>query len=325
MGVYRAMFLVDVFVLSFGVGIIFVAMLSWERSGIRWLRDLAFVLAGATTLLMADLFRIYAHTSGWPAVSTERAVLAVLTGIGNLVLVISVPLFTRGIAPTPLSRLRRVMGTIGMILFPLAGIVDELVDAAAAHIVNDIGMASLLAAAVVVLGIGYRRIAEPETRRLISRLTWVTVGTIVLGRAQLVVTGLLGVAPELRRVRIEQIAYYLAVLVVVLVYAVKHLFRPSGATDVLPTEEFLQRHDISNRERDIIAMIVQGHANRVIGERLFISDRTVKNHISSIYRKTGAVNKVQLLNMVRNNAGSQGSSPRSGSASADGRAASAGR
>ncbi len=47
-------------------------------------------------------------------------------------------------------------------------------------------------------------------------------------------------------------------------------------------------------------MIVQGHVNRIIGERLFISDRTVKNHISNIYRKTGAVNKVQLLNMVRN-------------------------
>ena len=47
-------------------------------------------------------------------------------------------------------------------------------------------------------------------------------------------------------------------------------------------------------------MIMQGYPNRTIGERLFISDRTVKNHISSIYRKTGAANKVQLLNMVRN-------------------------
>ena len=325
MGVYRAMFLVDVFVLSFGVGIIFVAMLSWERSGIRWLRDLAFVLAGATTLLLADLFRIYAHTSGWPAASTERAVLAVLTGMGNLVLVISVPVFSRGIVPTPLSKLRRVLGIIGMILFPIAGIVDELLDSVAARVLNDIGMALLLAAAAVVLGIGYRRIADPETRRIISRLMWVTVGTIVLGRAQLVVTGFLGIAPELRRVRIEQVGYYVAVLAVVLVYAVKHLFRPSGATDVLPTEEFLERRGISNRERDIIAMIVQGYPNRIIGERLFISDRTVKNHISSIYRKTGAVNKVQLMNMVRNNAVSPGTRSPSGGASAGSRAAVASR
>ena len=32
-------------------------------------------------------------------------------------------------------------------------------------------------------------------------------------------------------------------------------------------------------------MIMQGLVNWTIGERLFISDWTVKNHISSIYRR----------------------------------------
>jgi DNA-binding CsgD family transcriptional regulator len=38
----------------------------------------------------------------------------------------------------------------------------------------------------------------------------------------------------------------------------------------------------------------------MIGERLYISAATVKNHIYHIYRKTGVVNKVQLLNLVNN-------------------------
>jgi DNA-binding CsgD family transcriptional regulator len=305
MGIYHGMILVDLIALCLGVGIIFVALLSWERSGIRWLRDLAFVLVGATVLLMLDMFRIYAHNTGWPMDLAGRAVLASLSGAGNLVLVIAVPVFVEGITPLPPQRIRRVLQLIGTVLFPLAGVLDEAIDVAVFHVLNDLGIALLLTAAAVILAIGYRRIAEPETRRMVNRMMWLTIATIVLGRAQLVVTSLLGVALELRRVRIEQVAYYLGLLVVVFVYAVNHLFRPSGAQDCQLSEEFVERYGITNRERDIISMIMQGYPNRIIGERLFISDRTVKNHISSIYRKTAAENKVQLLNMVRNDSGSR--------------------
>ena len=303
MGIYRAMILVDLVALCAGVGIILVALLSWERSGIRWLRDLAFVLSGASVLLMADLFRLYALAAGWPAAARGHAVLAALTGLGNLVLVVAIPVFVRGIAPTPLGRIRRVLGFVGMVLLPLAGVLDELVDVTGFHLVNDIGVASLLLAAAVVFAIGYRGISEPETRRMVNRMMWLTIATIVLGRGQLLVTSLLGIALELRRVRIVQVLYYFGLLGVVLVFAVRHLFRPSGTPDPVLTQEFVERFGISNRECEIVSMIMQGHPNRTVGERLFISDRTVKNHISSIYRKTGAVNKVQLLNMVRNHPG----------------------
>ncbi len=300
MGVYRVMILVDLVALCVGVGIVLVALLSWERSGIRWLRDLSFVLSGASVFLMADLFRLYALTAGWPAGPSGRPVLAALTGLGNLVLVVAIPVFVRGIVPTPLGRLRRLSGYVGMVLLPLAGVMDELGNNAAFHVVNDIGLASLLGVAAAFLAIGYRSITEPETRRMVNRMMWLTIATIVLGRGQLLLTSLLGLSLELRRLRIVQVLYYFGLLGVVLVFAIRHLFRPSGAPDPVMTQEFVDRFGISNREREIVSMIMQGHPNRTIGERLFISDRTVKNHISSIYRKTGAVNKVQLLNMVRN-------------------------
>lgn len=303
MGIYRAMILVDLVAFSVGIGIILVALLSWERSGIRWLRDLTFVLAGASIYLMADLFRLYTLSTEWPAGPTGRAVLAVLTGVGNFVLVTSVPLFVRGIVPVPLGRIRRVLGFVGMALLPIAGVLDELVDVSVFHVVNDIGVAALLAVAAVFLAIGYRGISEPETRRMVNRMMWLTIGTIILSRGQLLVTSILGVSLELRRVRVVQVLYYFGLLGVVLAFATRHLFRASSTPDPVVSQEFVDRFGISNREREIISMIMQGHPNRTIGERLFISDRTVKNHISSIYRKTSAVNKVQLLNMVRNHPG----------------------
>lgn len=44
--------------------------------------------------------------------------------------------------------------------------------------------------------------------------------------------------------------------------------------------------------------MAQGLDNREIGKRLFISPKTVKNHLTSIYAKTGTRNRVQLANLL---------------------------
>jgi len=55
---------------------------------------------------------------------------------------------------------------------------------------------------------------------------------------------------------------------------------------------------ISDREKEIIRLVALGLDNREIGKRLFISPKTVKNHMTSIYAKTGARNRVQLANLL---------------------------
>ena len=178
---------------------------------------------------------------------------------------------------------------------------DELIDVAVFHVLNDLRMASLLVPAAVIMAVGYRRIAEPETRRMVNRMMWLTIANHPAQPRPARGDGRCWASRwSCGGCRVVQVAYYFGnphgrarVRREAPVPAVGHA-RPAA------TQEFVERFGISNRERDIVSMIVQGHANRIIGERLFISDRTVKNHISNIYRKTGAVNKVQLLNMVRN-------------------------
>ncbi len=55
---------------------------------------------------------------------------------------------------------------------------------------------------------------------------------------------------------------------------------------------------LSEREREIIRLVALGLGNREIGKKLFISPKTVKNHMTSIYAKTGARNRVQLANLL---------------------------
>ena len=50
---------------------------------------------------------------------------------------------------------------------------------------------------------------------------------------------------------------------------------------------------LSEREREVLELIGQGLTNRQIAARLFLSEKTVKNHVSSILRKTGLERRTQ--------------------------------
>ena len=56
--------------------------------------------------------------------------------------------------------------------------------------------------------------------------------------------------------------------------------------------------DLSDREREVLALMTKGVSNREIGERLYISSSTVKNHVSNILSKLGAVSRTQAVAMA---------------------------
>lgn len=51
---------------------------------------------------------------------------------------------------------------------------------------------------------------------------------------------------------------------------------------------------LSPRETDIVRLIAEGLSNQEIAERLFISNGTVRNHISTILEKTGLEHRTQI-------------------------------
>jgi signal transduction histidine kinase/DNA-binding NarL/FixJ family response regulator len=54
----------------------------------------------------------------------------------------------------------------------------------------------------------------------------------------------------------------------------------------------------TNREKEIVRSIVKGYTYKMIGETLFISEKTVAKHSENIFRKIGASNKVELINKL---------------------------
>jgi DNA-binding NarL/FixJ family response regulator len=51
---------------------------------------------------------------------------------------------------------------------------------------------------------------------------------------------------------------------------------------------------LSDREREIVQLVAQGFRNREIGEKLFISEQTVKNHLHNIFDKLGVSDRLEL-------------------------------
>ncbi|MYY13984.1 response regulator [Streptomyces sp. SID4919] len=52
-------------------------------------------------------------------------------------------------------------------------------------------------------------------------------------------------------------------------------------------------YGLTSRERDILALIGEGLTNREIGLRVFLAEKTVKNHISRVLAKLGVERRVQ--------------------------------
>jgi DNA-binding NarL/FixJ family response regulator len=56
---------------------------------------------------------------------------------------------------------------------------------------------------------------------------------------------------------------------------------------------------LTAREAEVLQLVAQGHANRSIANTLFVSERTVKFHVSSILAKLGVSNRTQAAAVAR--------------------------
>jgi DNA-binding CsgD family transcriptional regulator len=56
--------------------------------------------------------------------------------------------------------------------------------------------------------------------------------------------------------------------------------------------------NVSHRELEVFALLMDGHSNQEIADILGIQNRTVTNHISSLYKKLKAKNMAQAMKLL---------------------------
>ncbi|CAB4846986.1 unannotated protein [freshwater metagenome] len=86
---------------------------------------------------------------------------------------------------------------------------------------------------------------------------------------------------------------------------------PRVARALLPSapQPISQAGGLSAREREVLALVAQGFANKQVGTRLGISERTVKAHLGRVFREIGVADRTSAALWARDHLpGSDGES-----------------
>jgi two-component system nitrate/nitrite response regulator NarL len=66
--------------------------------------------------------------------------------------------------------------------------------------------------------------------------------------------------------------------------------RPETAAAAAPPQPF----GLTPREREVLSFVVQGCGNKEIAQRLSVSEETIKHHLTRMFDKVGAANRLEL-------------------------------
>ena len=96
-------------------------------------------------------------------------------------------------------------------------------------------------------------------------------------------------------------SYFFTLNIFNLIFVLKYFNTPVFIINNKLTDYFKQKYDVTEKQSEIIELILEGTTYKQIAKKLFISPKTVDNHIQNIYKKLNVNSKMQLSNFVRSN------------------------
>lgn len=234
--------------------------------------------------------------------SAVLVVATVVSGAGGVAYILVSPSFYHAILGLPTTRIFRLAyrGVNGLTLILVGALAIEALRPLAANILNLVLFTHVLHG-IVLVGFGYRRITERSLRRAIR--VFVLLGAAffpwMFWEARTGFSGWVQPLAWLDHVALPSFFGVLAVLSIP--FALRRMNRPAFWIDGAPTEHFAAEYSLSARELEVIGELCRGLSNRQIATTLFISPKTVENHLSRIFTKTDVTSRVQLLTLLLSN------------------------
>jgi DNA-binding CsgD family transcriptional regulator len=258
----------------------------------------ALIMLGGTLLIMAKAVTNYLRLAG-SGIYWYLPLSFMLFGVsGELLLGYGVPQIAHGVAGLRISPGR---GTVHLLVVAVLGalvVIEGLTE-------DDIVAAIRMISRIVWIGYGYailisgtRTVTEQHQRSVIR--AFLVTGSITLPIMLLSVLAVLFLPDSvaLHEAPVASMLWLFAYSALSIVLIVRFIFGPQNKVSGEVTDLFTRAFSISERECEIIRLILQGNTEARNGDLLFISRRTVVNHVYSIYRKTGVRNRVQLINLL---------------------------
>jgi len=284
---------------SLGVGVISLGALSFQRLRVDFYASFTLFFTASTILILREGISAYDKVTGGALEPALATVLLCLSILGNGLLAYSIPVFSLQLISIPVTRRRAAVHAMLVIALALSGCFKELLPGRLTDILDSLALTGLYAYGAVMLFLGLSRIEDAHLWALVRRFLILVAVLFPLALAQLVLKHLPGSPAPLHEYPFVQIAFYLSSIGLIVAHALRPPAEAIGSPGCSMPAPFVQRYSISPRECEIITMMERGYSNSKLADALFISTRTVKNHVYHVYQKTGVRNKVQLINLIR--------------------------
>jgi DNA-binding CsgD family transcriptional regulator len=93
--------------------------------------------------------------------------------------------------------------------------------------------------------------------------------------------------------------YLIAINVGSFFFSVRYLSRGPLVSGSELTGDCISFYQLTPREAELITIVMEGASNKEIAERLFISAKTVENHLYNVYQKFDVGSRTQLIHVLQ--------------------------
>jgi DNA-binding CsgD family transcriptional regulator len=147
------------------------------------------------------------------------------------------------------------------------------------------------------IAVNLKRIENPDLKRALKILALIILIFIPVQAL------IINLNRQWQIIMLARNLFYFLVNITSLVFAAKYFFiqTPSIMDRIEISDGFIKKYRITDREKEIIELLLTGLSIKEISGKLDRSFKTVNNHIYNIYQKTGAGNKLELLNLIKEN------------------------
>jgi DNA-binding CsgD family transcriptional regulator len=293
----RLLLLVYVLTAAIALCSCLLTLVLYLRSGLSFYLFASLSLLAATLPLLSVAIPTHALIAANPLQAAVSPVSRFLALAGEVLLIYSFPGLALTVGHrTPFFPLR-ALHLLVVLAFIAVGTAAAVSGNAALMNLGRLLLAIMVAFSLLIMALRLDLESIPSIYALAGGLVTIAVAALPI----LLLYTLLDAGARLgpgRQPPLPHVLYILSFSLFVLLRSIHTLVRPSLDSRHWISEHFMLNHGISGREREIIELLISGCTNRQIADKLFISTKTVKNHVYHIYRKTQVPNRVRLMNLI---------------------------
>jgi DNA-binding CsgD family transcriptional regulator len=228
-------------------------------------------------------------------------IVATLFSLTGLLLNIGVvPLLIASLISLPLGKFHYMVLYLWISLFSLWCLLFFLTPAGELFLtIINMQLLLTIALSLAILFLRMGEISEEALRKSVKGFFWISLCFLILLSLDILVS----------RLSIESLRfldnlslpiYFFALNVGSFFFAVPLFGKEALMEEGKITETFRSEFGLTDRESELIELLWEGYTNREISEHLFISVKTVENHLYNIYQKMGVRNRLQLVGALHN-------------------------